>query len=101
MSFIKDSMKEFDHIVWPTASETKKYFVTVVSMIVVLTILLFLVGTALSSALFSLKSQLGSTAPTTTTAPIGDLKLDGVNVDTVPVTDTPTPAPVVPVVPTP
>lgn len=43
MSFIKESMKEFDHIVWPTPEETKKYFVTVVSMIVVLTIFLFIV----------------------------------------------------------
>ena len=58
MSFIKESMKEFDHIVWPTSTETRKYFVTVVSMITILTILLFAIGTIFSVGLFAAKKQL-------------------------------------------
>ncbi len=57
MSFIKESIKEFDHIVWPTSEETKKYFVTVVSMITILTVFLFMVGTAFSMGLFAAKKQ--------------------------------------------
>ena len=91
MSFIKESMKEFDHIVWPTPSETKKYFVTVVSMITVLTVFLFIVGTAFSVGLFAIKKQIvpaqSITSPTSS-APVGDLKLD--DVQTAPTPATPT-----------
>lgn len=89
MSFIKESMKEFDHIVWPTPSETKKYFVTVVSMITVLTVFLFIVGTAFSVGLFAIKKQIvpaqSTTSPTSST-PVGDLKLDNVKTTTTPAT---------------
>lgn len=90
MSFIKESMKEFDHIVWPTPAETKKYFVTVVSMIAVLTVFLFVVGTLFSAGLFAIKRQVTPVQTTTTTAPSaqsGDLKLD--NLKTTPTPTTP------------
>lgn len=51
-------MKEFDHIVWPTPAETKKYFVTVVTMITILTVFLFVIGTVFSVGLFAAKKQL-------------------------------------------
>ncbi|MDD5377032.1 MAG: preprotein translocase subunit SecE [Candidatus Gracilibacteria bacterium] len=94
MSFIKESMKEFDHIVWPTPEETKKYFVTVVSMITILTVFLFIVGTIFSTGLFTAKEKLApstSSNPTTTAAPAGDLKLDNVKTTTAPVTPVKTP----------
>ena len=86
-------MKEFDHIVWPTSEETQKYFVTVVSMITILTIFLFAVGSAFSLGLFTAKKQLApvSSATQTTTSsssPVGDLKLDNVQTTTTPVTGT-------------
>lgn len=93
-------MKEFDHIVWPTTSETKKYFVTVVAMISILTVLLFIVGTALSAGLFSIKSQMTPVSAPVTTAPTSDLKLDGLKVDTTPVKEvTPSVKETAPVVP--
>lgn len=90
MSFIKESMKEFDHIVWPTPAETKKYFVTVVSMITLLTVFLFVIGTAFSVGLFAVKKQIvpaPSATPAASSAPAGDLKLD--NIKTTPVPATP------------
>lgn len=83
-------MKEFDHIVWPTPAETQKYFITVVSMITILTVFLFIVGTAFSVGLFTAKKQLVPTTQGTSTtsgAPIGDLKLDNIKT---------TPAPAIP-----
>lgn len=80
-------MKEFDHIVWPTPAETKKYFVTVVSMITILTVFLFVVGTAFSVGLFAVKKQIApvqSATPATSSAPVGDLKLDDVKTTAVP-----------------
>ena len=92
VSFIKESMKEFDHIVWPTSEETEKYFVTVVSMITVLTVFLFIVGTLFSVGLFTAKKQLvpvsSVTPATTSSTPVGDLKLDNVQTTTTPVTGT-------------
>lgn len=104
MSFLQESIKEFDHVVWPTTSETKKYFNIVVSMIVILTVLLFVVGTAFSVGLFSLKKQIQPISPTSTTnstIPAGqDLNLDNLNLETTPTSDTtPVAAPAVPVAP--
>ena len=84
-------MKEFDHIVWPTSLETRKYFITVVSMITVLTVFLFIVGTIFSQGLFTAKKQFGPTQSVvtpTSSAPVGDLKLDNIKTTTVPATPT-------------
>lgn len=86
-------MKEFDHIVWPTPEETKKYFVTVVSMITILTVFLFIVGTAFSVGLFAAKKQLvpaSAVSTSSSTAPVGDLKLG--DIQTTPVDTKTTPA---------
>lgn len=107
MSFLQESIKEFDHVVWPTTAETKKYFNIVVSMIVILTVLLFVVGTAFSVGLFSLKKQIqpiNSTPTTSTSAPAipaeQDLNLDNLNLETIPTSDTtPVAAPVAPATP--
>lgn len=84
-------MKEFDHIVWPTPEETKKYFITVVSMITILTVFLFIVGTAFSVGLFAAKKQLvpaNSGTPTATESPVQDLKLDDIETTSVPAAPT-------------
>lgn len=106
MSFLQESIKEFDHVVWPTSAETKKYFNIVVSMIVILTVLLFVVGTALSTGLFTLKKQIQPISPTPTTSATPtsstpqDLKLDNLNLETTPTSGaTPAATPVTPVAP--
>ncbi|EKE28800.1 MAG: hypothetical protein ACD_3C00013G0013 [uncultured bacterium (gcode 4)] len=54
LKFLKESIKEFDHVVWPTNKETKKYFTIVTSVITVLTIFLFIVWSLFSLWLFGL-----------------------------------------------
>lgn len=91
MSFIKESIKEFDHVVWPTPTETRKYFVTVVTMITVLTILLFAIGTAFSVGLFTAKNQfvpVSTITPSASETPVGDLKLDNIETTAVPADST-------------
>lgn len=56
--FIKESMKEFDHVVWPTTSETKKYFNIVTSFLVAFTLFIFVVWTVFSAVLFTSKDYI-------------------------------------------
>lgn len=56
--FLKESMKEFDHVVWPTNKEAKKYFTIVVSFIVTFTILIYVVWTFFSFVLFYAKDTI-------------------------------------------
>lgn len=55
--FFTESIKEFDHVAWPTNKETKKYFSIVVSLIVFLTLFLFILWTIFSSGLFFIKDK--------------------------------------------
>ncbi len=64
LRFFRESIKEFDHVVWPTRRETVRYFTVVVSTIVVFSIFLFVVGTAFSTSLFSLREMVSPTAST-------------------------------------
>lgn len=56
--FLKESIKEFDHVVWPTNKETKKYFISVSSIIVVITLVLFAFGSFFGAVLFMAKEQI-------------------------------------------
>lgn len=51
-NFIKDSVREFKHVVWPTKEETRKYFVLVVSILIIFWIYLFIANVVFSSFLF-------------------------------------------------
>ena len=59
--FLKESIKEFDHVVWPTNKEAKKYFSVVVWLIVALTLFLFVVWSMLSQWLFVSKQLINPT----------------------------------------
>ncbi len=54
-SFFKDSIRELKHVVWPTREETKKYFIIVLTVLVLFGIYLFIFGTLFSEWLFFLK----------------------------------------------
>lgn len=62
LRFLRESIKEFDHVVWPTRRETVRYFTVVVSTIVAFSIFLFVVGTAFSTSLFSLREMVNPAA---------------------------------------
>jgi preprotein translocase SecE subunit len=58
LRFFRESIKEFDHVVWPTKAETVRYFGIVISVIAVLTVFLFILGTTFSASLFTLRSSI-------------------------------------------
>ena len=57
VKFLKDSVRELKHVVWPTRQETTKYFFIVVSVLILFWIYLFIASTAFSEALLYLKNM--------------------------------------------
>ncbi|MDQ1343923.1 MAG: Preprotein translocase subunit SecE [Patescibacteria group bacterium] len=81
LRFFRESVKEFDHVVWPTRKETVRYFTIVLSTITVFTVFLFIIGTVFSTSLFSARSAIRPTtaaslpaSPATQAVPDIDLK---------------------------
>lgn len=69
--FFKESIKEFDHVVWPTNKETKQYFNHVVIIITAFTLFLFVVWLIFSTWLFWAKDAVNPakiTTPTTSSS---------------------------------
>jgi preprotein translocase SecE subunit len=54
-NFLKESLAELEHVVWPTHIETKKFFQAVVSIIVGMTIFTYLLTVAFSNGFFALR----------------------------------------------
>ncbi len=50
-NFIKDSMAELEHVVWPTHIETKKFFQIVVAIIAAMTVFTYLLTLAFSNGM--------------------------------------------------
>lgn len=69
LRFLRESVKEFDHVVWPTRRETVRYFTIVLSTIAVFTVFLFIVGSVFTTSLFELRAIVNPAAPATSTAP--------------------------------
>ena len=89
--FFTESIKEFEHVVWPTKAEARKYFSIVVWLIISLTIFIFLVSTIFSTVLFYAKDAVNpsklpatttQTPKTTNTTNSNSLKLDNIKVNT-------------------
>jgi preprotein translocase SecE subunit len=57
MNFIKDSLRELKHVVWPTTAETQKYFIIVLVVLIAFGIYLFFASTVFSESLIWLKDQ--------------------------------------------
>lgn len=55
MQFFKDSIRELKHVVWPTREETRKYFVTVVLILLLFWLYLFIAWSLFSNAIFYFK----------------------------------------------
>ena len=45
IQFVKDSVREIRHVVWPTREETKNYFMIVVTVLVLFWLYLFIAST--------------------------------------------------------
>ena len=57
MDFIKNALREFKHVVWPTREETKKYFFIVLAVLCAFGLYLFIVWNIFSEILFGLKNM--------------------------------------------
>jgi preprotein translocase SecE subunit len=55
--FIRDALSEFEHVVWPTPTETKKYMYYNVVVIVTLAIFLMVLGYLVQQSLVFTRSQ--------------------------------------------
>ena len=53
ITFIKDSFRELQHVVWPTREETKSYFVMVLVTLVLFGLYLFIVNAAFSELILN------------------------------------------------
>ena len=56
MNFIKASIRELRHVVWPTKEDTTKYFLIVVRTLLLFGIYLFIFSTIFSEGLLYLKN---------------------------------------------
>lgn len=56
MKFIKDSVRELKHVVWPTRKETNKYFLIVTIILVLFGLYLFFFATLFGNGLNFLKN---------------------------------------------
>lgn len=65
IKFIKNAIRELEHVVWPTPKETRKYMNYNVWTIIVVTLILSVLGFALSTTLTELRkvTYSGPTAP--------------------------------------
>lgn len=55
IQFIKDSLREIQHVVWPSKEETRKYFLIVVWILVSFGLYVFAASTLFTNAIFALK----------------------------------------------
>lgn len=56
MKFIKDSIRELKHVVWPTRQESIKFFIVVNSILIVFGLYLFFFGSIFTNGLYALKN---------------------------------------------
>ena len=73
LSFIKDSIRELRHVVWPTRKETQKFFWFVLFLIIIFTIYLFLFSHLFSHILFSLEKVFSPSSSTQVGTPDFDI----------------------------
>ena len=64
--YVKDSIRELKHVVWPTREEANNYFITVVLVLIAFGIFLFIASTLFTKSLFGLKDFVDSKKTTIT-----------------------------------
>ncbi len=56
--FIRDALAEFEHVVWPTPNETRKYMYYNIVVIVVLTVFLVILGYVIQESLMAARKTI-------------------------------------------
>jgi preprotein translocase SecE subunit len=64
--FIKESLAEFDHVVWPTPNETKKYMYYTIGTILVVGAMLAIADALLRTGLQGIREQFPHNTPAIT-----------------------------------
>ena len=57
-NFLKESVAELEHVVWPTHLETKKFFQAVVGIIVAMAIFTYILTVIFSNGLFTVRTMI-------------------------------------------
>lgn len=57
IQFIKDSVREIQHVVWPTRKETQKYFLLVLVILIIFGSYLFIFSNIFSTIVFGIKDM--------------------------------------------
>ncbi len=55
VKFVKDSIRELKHVVWPSRDDTRKYFLIVLSFIIIFWIYLFVASNLFWELILALK----------------------------------------------
>ena len=81
LQFVKDSIRELKHVVWPTHAETKKYLTIVLTVLVLFGAYLFVASTVFSEILYGLKDAVN---PSVVENPINieDITSDDIQIET-------------------
>lgn len=58
IKFVKDSIRELKHVVWPTRDETKKYFLIVISFMIAFGLYLFVFSNLFGEFIMWLKNAI-------------------------------------------
>ncbi len=58
INFLKASLREFKHVVWPTRKETKKHFFTVIIILVLFWLYLSFFDLLFSESIFTLRDYI-------------------------------------------
>lgn len=64
--FLKESVREFKHVVWPTHAETRNYFMVVVILLVLFGLYLFIANTVFAELLQTLRDVFSSSTSVVT-----------------------------------
>jgi preprotein translocase SecE subunit len=76
--FLKDSIREFKHVVWPTHAETKKYFAIVVILLTLFGLYLFVANTVFAELMQTLRDVISGSTDVT----IPEITVEDINVVT-------------------
>ena len=78
MQFLKDSIRELKHVVWPTRAETRKYFMLVVTMLTLFGLYLFAFSNIFSTIVFWLKDLIGIESQASVSSSMSDEEIQAI-----------------------
>ena len=76
IQFLKDAIREFKHVVWPTRKETQKFFSLVIAILVFFGVYLFIASNIFSEVIFGLKNVLGTESATSNSSTMSQDEID-------------------------